>query len=105
MASAMRDSQRVALGMTRYRRRGSLLAMGLLTLAAVPAMSVTAAHADFRVCNATQSLVGVAIGYRAKAGWVTEEELLAAQQEEEAAEGEGEAVSGEQEAAAEAPMA
>ena len=68
----MRDSQRVALGMTRYRRRGSLLAMGLLTLAAVPAMSVTAAHADFRVCNATQSLVGVAIGYRAKTGWVTE---------------------------------
>lgn len=30
------------------------------------------AHADFRVCNATQSLVGVSIGYRATAGWVTE---------------------------------
>ncbi|MGB3500756.1 MAG: DUF1036 domain-containing protein [Mesorhizobium sp.] len=30
------------------------------------------ARADFRVCNATQSLVGVAIGYRAAAGWVTE---------------------------------
>ncbi len=30
------------------------------------------AHADFRVCNATQSLVGVSIGYRAAAGWVTE---------------------------------
>jgi uncharacterized membrane protein len=30
------------------------------------------ARADFRVCNATQSLVGVGIGYRAKAGWVTE---------------------------------
>ncbi len=30
------------------------------------------AHADFRVCNATQNLVGVGIGYRAKAGWVTE---------------------------------
>ena len=30
------------------------------------------AHADFRVCNATQSLVGVGIGYRARAGWVTE---------------------------------
>lgn len=30
------------------------------------------AHADFRVCNATKSLVGVAIGYRAKAGWTTE---------------------------------
>ena len=32
----------------------------------------TPAFADFRVCNATQGLVGVAIGYRAKAGWVTE---------------------------------
>lgn len=31
-----------------------------------------AAHADFRVCNATQNLVGVAIGYRAAAGWITE---------------------------------
>lgn len=30
------------------------------------------AHADFRVCNATQQLVGVAIGYRARAGWITE---------------------------------
>jgi uncharacterized membrane protein len=30
------------------------------------------ARADFRVCNATQNLVGVAIGYRANAGWVTE---------------------------------
>jgi uncharacterized membrane protein len=32
----------------------------------------TIARADFRVCNATQELVGVGIGYRAKAGWVTE---------------------------------
>ena len=32
----------------------------------------TSALADFRVCNATQSLVGVSIGYRAAAGWVTE---------------------------------
>ncbi|WP_421857266.1 DUF1036 domain-containing protein [Oricola sp.] len=30
------------------------------------------ARADFRVCNATQELVGVAIGYRARAGWITE---------------------------------
>lgn len=30
------------------------------------------ARADFRVCNATQNLVGVGIGYRAKAGWITE---------------------------------
>lgn len=32
----------------------------------------TDAHADFRVCNGTQSLVGVAIGYRADEGWISE---------------------------------
>jgi uncharacterized membrane protein len=42
------------------------LACGAFIVAAPPA------HADFRVCNATQGLVGVAIGYRASAGWVTE---------------------------------
>lgn len=30
------------------------------------------AWADFRVCNATQRKVGVAIGYRAKTGWMSE---------------------------------
>ncbi|MGG7516667.1 DUF1036 domain-containing protein [Allorhizobium undicola] len=30
------------------------------------------ARAEFRVCNNTQNLVGVAIGYRADAGWVSE---------------------------------
>jgi len=30
------------------------------------------AHADLRVCNSTQSLVGVSIGYRTTAGWVSE---------------------------------
>ena len=44
-----------------------VLAAGLLV-----AMGATGARADFRVCNATQSLVGVGIGYRAKAGWITE---------------------------------
>jgi uncharacterized membrane protein len=45
----------------------------LLAVAAVaPLAAATPAHADFRVCNATQNLVGVAIGYRASTGWVTE---------------------------------
>src|SRR5262245_21648485 len=47
----------------------------LLAVLAYPIMAAalaTPAHADFRVCNATQNLVGVAIGYRAKTGWVTE---------------------------------
>jgi uncharacterized membrane protein len=35
-------------------------------------LSAGDARADFRVCNGTQTLVGVAIGYRAKEGWVTE---------------------------------
>jgi len=49
----------------------SLLAPLLLALAAAT-FSAAPARADFRVCNATQTLVGVAIGYRAKAGWITE---------------------------------
>lgn len=47
----------------------------LVLFLAVPlllAVAATPARADFRVCNATQSLVGVGIGYRAKAGWITE---------------------------------
>jgi uncharacterized membrane protein len=47
--------------------------LGALALAGLfSAGAATPAHADFRVCNATQVLVGVAIGYRAQAGWVSE---------------------------------
>ena len=55
-------------------RLSSTRAVMVLGCAALlfPGLAVTAARADFRVCNATQSLVGVGIGYRAKAGWVTE---------------------------------
>ena len=34
--------------------------------------AATSAKAEFRVCNATQNVVGVAIGYRAKEGWISE---------------------------------
>ncbi|MCP4317090.1 MAG: DUF1036 domain-containing protein [Hyphomicrobiales bacterium] len=34
--------------------------------------SAPEARADFRVCNGTQNLVGVAIGYRSDEGWVSE---------------------------------
>ncbi|MBL8576620.1 MAG: DUF1036 domain-containing protein [Mesorhizobium sp.] len=44
----------------------------LLAIACFTALGTTGAKADFRVCNATQNLVGVGIGYRAEAGWVTE---------------------------------
>lgn len=63
----------VGMGLAAARRvRGAAvggpvaLAMLFLGAGAVPAL------ADFRVCNATQSLVGVSIGYRARTGWVTE---------------------------------
>lgn len=47
-----------------------VVAIGLTVLSAP--LTANAAKADFRVCNGTQSLVGVAIGYRAEAGWTTE---------------------------------
>jgi len=43
----------------------------LLTVTAVLSLGGTA-RADFRVCNGTKDLVGVAIGYRAEPGWTTE---------------------------------
>lgn len=44
----------------------------LLAAAALLLAGGLPAKADFRVCNATQSLIGVAIGYRVKTGWTTE---------------------------------
>ena len=48
---------------------------GVLALAATAGLFLGGsgeALADFRVCNATQNLVGVAIGYRVRAGWISE---------------------------------
>lgn len=55
----------------RLRKR---LAVPLLIIGAgsCAVFATSPARADFRVCNATQNLVGVGIGYRAKAGWITE---------------------------------
>lgn len=44
------------------------LAAGLLVLPG----AVGEAKADLRVCNSTQSLVGVSIGYRGEEGWISE---------------------------------
>ncbi|MCB8839556.1 DUF1036 domain-containing protein [Aurantimonas sp. VKM B-3413] len=49
----------------------AVMLAGGATIFAAPFVA-HAAKADFRVCNGTQSLVGVAIGYRAEAGWTTE---------------------------------
>ncbi|HEV2506213.1 MAG TPA: DUF1036 domain-containing protein [Mesorhizobium sp.] len=53
-------------------RKGLALLLPLLALFATPLVMASPARADFRVCNATQNLVGVGIGYRAKTGWITE---------------------------------
>jgi uncharacterized membrane protein len=71
LISRSRGSKMDFAGRPRPRR----LAAALLFVLAAPLLAAalaSPARADFRVCNATQSLVGVAIGYRAKAGWVTE---------------------------------
>lgn len=56
------------------RRKRSLWAAALFLVVSMFSISAFPgiARADFRVCNSTQSLVGVAIGYRAKSGWITE---------------------------------
>jgi len=53
------------------RMRAGLLAAGLL-LAAGITVAPQMAHAEFRLCNRTQSRLGVAIGYREGESWATE---------------------------------
>ncbi len=60
-----------------HRRSASPLKLApvalMLCLAALLlAASASRASADFRLCNNTSSRVGVAIGYKAAAGWTTE---------------------------------
>ncbi|WP_062227408.1 DUF1036 domain-containing protein [Aureimonas frigidaquae] len=50
--------------------RNGLIIAGVAVTASLAAPS--AARADFRVCNGTQTLVGVAIGYRDAEGWISE---------------------------------
>ena len=71
LMSFPRGLRMVAAGWPRALRvdARSLALLGLLLL---PLLGASPARADFRVCNATQNLVGVGIGYRAKAGWITE---------------------------------
>lgn len=50
----------------------SWLGAAIVLAAAGFGLSAQDASAEFRVCNATQTAVGVAIGYRAKEGWISE---------------------------------
>ena len=45
---------------------------GLLGASMLMALAVTPAKADLRLCNNTESRVGVAIGYKNQEGWATE---------------------------------
>src|SRR5690554_486765 len=65
-ARVMKRAMRTALRSCLVAGIAGVGSLGAGLVAATPAL------ADFRVCNATQSLVGVAIGYRASTGWVTE---------------------------------
>jgi uncharacterized membrane protein len=67
----IRGSRMACAGGQRIRFASSLPLL-FLAMIGFSAMGTTETRADFRVCNATQNLVGVGIGYRAKAGWVTE---------------------------------
>lgn len=69
--SRVRDSVMGFAGVRSAVRLAMAFPLLLLAFLAIAA-TTTAARADFRVCNATQNLVGVAIGYRASAGWITE---------------------------------
>lgn len=53
------------------KRFAKAIALGFATLSISWAMAGVA-KADLRVCNDTDVLAGVAIGYRADAGWITE---------------------------------
>lgn len=66
---AIDGTVRIAPRMRCIRLAALMLAAttGLLTLA-----HAGTAHADFRLCNDTKSLVGVALGYREKGKWLTE---------------------------------
>ncbi len=55
-----------------FRSFSLMQAVALVAAFGTPMFAAGAAHADFRVCNGTQNLVGVAIGYRAQEGWTTE---------------------------------
>jgi uncharacterized membrane protein len=69
--STVRGSTMVSAGTAMSRRLPASLALSAAAVFAVLAFA-TPARADFRVCNATQNLVGVAIGYRSATGWITE---------------------------------
>jgi len=72
METRLLGGSEVALAGRQRARGTAFLTLPLAAACALPLLAASPARADFRVCNATQNLVGVGIGYRAKAGWITE---------------------------------
>jgi uncharacterized membrane protein len=70
LISGNRGSAMTVAGTMLRRFCGAAALFAAATVASL--LATSAARADFRVCNATQNLVGVSIGYRASTGWVTE---------------------------------
>lgn len=58
-------------GLTEHEKAVKPTAIAAI-LVALPLLAAAPAHADFRVCNDTGSLVGVALGYSEEGDWVTE---------------------------------
>ena len=71
LISTARGDMMVSAGTAMSRRLPAWLVLPAAAIVALLAFA-SPARADFRVCNATQNLVGVAIGYRAATGWITE---------------------------------
>lgn len=75
--SALLSSQGTAIDATEWTApRKRVVRLAMLALAAAAGLSLFAhaapARADFRLCNDTKSLVGVALGYRENGKWQTE---------------------------------
>ncbi len=68
--SPARHRMRSPVSILRPLARSLLLTAG--AGAGFLSVGVTEAAADLRVCNGTQALVGVAIGYRGEEGWISE---------------------------------
>jgi uncharacterized membrane protein len=66
------DGWRMVLSVRAMLARAAGAAAALMLVGTGVVALPSTARADFRVCNATQTLVGVSIGYRSSTGWITE---------------------------------
>ncbi|MBZ0218014.1 MAG: DUF1036 domain-containing protein [Fimbriimonadaceae bacterium] len=65
------DADRLVKNTSVIAIAAKLVMLGLLPFA-LPVIAATPAKADLRLCNQTDSQIGIAIGYKDKDGWATE---------------------------------